>query len=60
MSNRDGKTAKHPETTRELWSRRLAGCWPRGKVGKQRTHEKERAAKRKIEHDAKMEKLKCG
>ena len=49
MSNRDGKQPKHAHPGREYWSRRLAGCWPWGRVGKWMTHKKERAAARREE-----------
>jgi len=55
LSNRDGKVGRNGHPGREYWSRRHGGCLPWGRVGKQMTHEKERAAARRLERQALME-----
>lgn len=47
-----GERAERQGHNREYWSRRLAGMYPWGRLGKWLTHRRERAEKRRIEHKA--------
>jgi hypothetical protein len=49
LSNRDGKTAHEGrDPTREYYSRRHPGYLPWGRIGKEMTHKKERAIRRRM------------